>query len=479
MRFFQHINEATGREAKQKWISYTKSNPMIKNGVDILSIIEKMGYKAYIVGGAVRDLVTGDEPHDIDIATNAPINKLEDKFKTYDIGKSKDFGIVVVNRGGFQFEIAQFRQDGVYTDGRRPDSVKICQDFKGDASRRDFCFNAMGISKDGDILDYFDGIKAIQNKVVKTVGNPNDRFEEDHLRMLRAVRFAGKMDFDIDPDTSIAIKTHKDQLVKLSPERIKDEIWKMASQTGDKFVKSLKLMDELGILDIILPEVSMMKSTLETQKHHPEAYINGSGTVFDHVMSAIKQNKTKDPIINLAVLLHDIGKPGTHIQKGNRHSYFGHAEKAKDIIDSISKRLKLSNKEKDSITFAAMNHMKLFKGVEMKPSKIMKLVNDDNWSVLKAVSFCDDSCRTNMFDKKAFDNTIRNMEDISKKWGEKTVNKVAKVVDGNRVLQLTGLRPSKLVGDIVRAVTDHVINNNVKSNKEIDKLIMKFYERLR
>jgi tRNA nucleotidyltransferase (CCA-adding enzyme) len=477
MRFEDFVSESTN--IKKDWLRYIASNPMISNGVKILDVITKMGYKAYVVGGAVRDLVTGAEPHDIDIATNAPIDELEKKFKTYDIGKSKDFGIVVVNQGGFQYEIAQFRKDGEYTDGRRPDSVKICMDFEADAARRDFCFNAMGIDKDGNILDYFDGVKAIKNKLVKTVGDPNKRFEEDNLRILRAVRFAGKMDFDIDPATTDAIKANKHKLTSLSPERIKDEIWKMAGSGGHKFANSLRLMDTLGILDIILPEVSMMKTTKETERHHPEAYIEGDGTVFDHVMAALKSSKTKDPLINLSVLLHDVGKPNTHKKVDNKHTYFGHAEEAKDIIDTIAKRLKLSNKERNAITFAAMNHMKMFDGPNMKPTKVMQLVNDENWSLLKAVSWADDASRVGLFDKKAHLETIKAMEKIASKWGEKTVNKVAKVVDGNRVLKLTGVRPGKLVGEIINAVTDEVLSNNVKSDKEIDKLIMKYYKELK
>lgn len=474
MRFTGFISEST--ELKKQWFEYIKSSAMIKNGVEILDIIEKMGYSAYIVGGSVRDIILGDKPKDIDIATNCPVEKLEKKFKTYDIGKSKDFGIVVVNKGGFQYEIANFRQDGKYTDGRRPDSVRVCGEFSDDAARRDFCINAMGIDKDGNILDYFDGQKDIKNKVIKTVGNPEERFSEDYLRMMRAARFAGKLDFEIEKKTKEAIIKHKSQVVMLSPERIKDELFKMASNTGDVFVRSLKILDEVGILEIILPEVVDMKKTKETQKHHPEAYEEGSGSVFDHVMSAIKQNKLKDPITNLAVLLHDVGKTKTYKFTDGKHTYHGHAEEAKDIIDGIAKRLRMSNKEKDAILFAALNHMKLFKGNVMKPSKIIKLVNDENWGLLKAVSFCDDSCRTGMFDKKTFDDVIKNMEEISNKWGDKTLGTVTKVIDGNRVIKLTGLKQGKQVGDIIKKVTEYVINNNIKDAKEIDDLVMKFYK---
>lgn len=474
MRFNQFINES--QDIKKQWQTYIKTDSMIKNAVDILDIIEKMGYAAYIVGGSVRDIILGHKPKDIDIATNCPVDKLESKFKTFDIGKSKDFGIVVVNRGGFHYEIANFRQDGKYTDGRRPDTVKVCGGFQDDAARRDFCINAMGIDKNGDILDYFDGVKDIKNKLIKTVGNPEERFSEDYLRMMRAVRFAGKLDFEIDPKTKDAIKKHKSQVVMLSPERIKDELFKMASGTGDKFAKTLQILDDVGILDIILPEVVDMKKFKETKDHHPEAYEQGEGSVYDHVISALKQNSIKDPITNLAILLHDIGKPSTHVFQKGKHTYYEHAEKAKDIIINIAKRLRMSNKEKDAILFAALNHMKLFKGSAMKPSKIMRLVNDDNWPLLKAVSFCDDSCRTGMFDKATFDKVINDMEAISKKWSDKTLNSVAKVVDGNTVIKLTGLRPGKEVGGIIKKVTEYAIDNDIKSDREIENLIMKFYK---
>jgi tRNA nucleotidyltransferase/poly(A) polymerase len=381
----------------------------------------------------------------------------------------------VVNKGGFQYEIAQYRSDGKYLDGRRPEKVTVVMDFEQDSARRDLTVNSMGIDKEGNIIDYFDGSKDIKNKVIRTVGNPEERFSEDYLRMMRTARFAGKLGFDIDPKTKSAIQKHKSQVVMLAPERIKDELFKMASSTGDVFARSLKILDEVGILDIILPEVTAMKTTKETPDHHPEAYEEGSGAVFDHVMAALKKNKIKDPVTNLAVLLHDVGKPKTYGFKDGKHTYHGHAEEAKDIIDNIAKRLRLSNKEKDSILFAALNHMKLFKGHTMKPSKIMKLVNDENWALLKAVSYCDDSCRTGLFDKSTFDSVIKDMEAISKKWGDKTVGKVTKIVDGNRVMKLTGLRPGKQVGEIINQVSDYVINNNVKSDKEIDKLIMRFY----
>ena len=480
MRLEKYINESQDRQIKKRWEQYINTNPMIKNGVSVLDKISSKGYDAYIVGGAVRDLIMGYEPHDIDISTNCPIDVLEKLFKTYDIGQSKDFGIVAINQGGYQYEIAQFRSESEYSDGRHPTSVNFNVSLKDDMSRRDIEYNAMAIDKDGNIIDHFNGKKAIKDKIIKTVGNPNDRFEEDKLRMLRVVRFSSKYNHSIEPETKQAIENNKEGIKDISIERVKDELVKMASNSGDKFANAILTLDDVGILDIILPELTRLKGFKETVAHHPEAYQDGNGTPFDHTIAALRRNKVADPIINLSVLFHDIGKGVTHRLRsdGVRHSYFKHDKKGAELIIDIAKRLKLTNKERDSILFSAINHMKLFKGNEMKPAKILKLVTDSNWEVLKQVSYCDDSCRIGLFDKKTFDDTIDNMEKIGKKWGEKLSKKGIKIIDGNRVMKLTGLKPGKQIGDIIKSVTDYIISHNIKDQKEIDNAIIQIYKEM-
>ncbi len=361
--------------------------------------------------------------------------------------------------------------------GRRPESVSFNVSLEDDMSRRDIQYNAMAIDKDGNIIDHFNGKQAIKDKVIRTVGNPNDRLKEDHLRLLRIVRFSSKYGHSIDPKTKNAIIDNKEGIKDLSPERIKDELVKMASLSGDRFADAITTLDEVDILDIILPEITKLKGFKETERHHPEAYEQGNGTVYDHTLAALRRNKIADPLINLSVLFHDIGKQLTYKWNPDKssHSYHGHAQEGKDLIDTIAKRLKLSNKEKNTIMFSMVNHMKLFKGSSMKPSKIIKLVNDENWGVLKAVSYCDDSCRIGIFDKKTFNDTINNMEKISKKWGDKITTRLIKVVDGKHVMKLTGLHQSKELGDIIKKVTELVLNNGIKNQKDIDALIMKVY----
>jgi tRNA nucleotidyltransferase/poly(A) polymerase len=337
----------------------------------------------------------------------------------------------------------------------------------------------MAIDSDGNIIDHFDGKKAIKDKIIKTVGNPNERFKEDKLRMMRACRFSSKLCFDMDKDTKDAIIANKDGIKDISIERIKDELVKMASLSGDKFADAITTLDSVGILDIILPEITKLKEFKETPKHHPEAYIDGEGSTYDHTLAALRKNKLQDSIINLSVLFHDIGKQLTYKKIGDMHTYYGHAKEGVDIINTIAKRLKLTNKEKDAIMFSMVNHMKLFKGNSMKPNKILKLVGDENWGVLKQVSYCDDSCRIGLFDKKVFNDTINNMETISKKWSAKLNDKKIKIIDGNRVMKITGIKPSKDVGLIIKKVTDVIINKGIKDQKEIDKYIIKIYNKLK
>ena len=459
---------------KQRWKSYLAKVPMLKTSIKVLTAINKKGYEAYIVGGGVRDIVIGTNLHDVDIATNMPMEELEKMYKTYDIGQSKDFGIVVIKVDGFDYEVAQFRQDGKYIDGRKPETVQIVQTFQGDASRRDFTFNAMAIDKDGNIIDYFDGRKDIKNNVIKTVGNPIDRFEEDALRMLRAVRFSSKLGFDIEPETKGAIKQLKKNVTKLSPERIRDELMKMASQSGTKFADAITMLDDVGILEIILPEIVKLKEFRDDPKWHPEEDEQG---VFSHVLSALRRNKSEDPIVNLAILFHDLGKGVTAGTKDNGwNNFHGHASAAKDIVLDIAARLRLTNKQRDAIMFAALNHMKFHELMKMKPRKILDLVYDEHWETLKAVAFCDDSCRLQMFDRKKWDDRLKNIEDIEKKWGSKVAGGAVKIVDGKRVIELTGLRPSKMVGEIIKKVTDVVLAKGIKNPKEIDNLIKQTYK---
>lgn len=458
-------------EQVAQWKDYVKSDPELSAAVNILNKIDKAGYKAFIVGGAVRDIVMGKSSSDIDIATNMPMEKIESLWKVHDIGKSKDFGIVVVREDGHTFEVAQFRQDGKYVDGRRPEDVTITGSFEKDAERRDFTINAMGIDKNGNIIDYFDGTKDIKDKVLRTVGDPRERFGEDYLRMLRAARFSSKLGFEIDPDTKQAAKELAGNIKDLSVERIKDEIFKAASGTGDKFARFISELDDMGILDIVLPEVTKLKDFEHNLEHHPE------GGVWAHTLAALKANKVADPLVNLSILLHDVGKGATFdLKPDGTPSYFGHAEEGVKLVNDIADRLRMSAKEKETLLYAVGNHMRFHLILGMKPSKIAKLVSDDNWDVLVAVAKADEFSRGHKFmTNQDFEDIVNTAIEIKKKWGSKTVSKLMKVVDGTRIMQLTGLPSGKEVGRIIKMTTDWVIDNNITDQEDIDKYIMNLH----
>jgi tRNA nucleotidyltransferase/poly(A) polymerase len=459
-------------EQVSKWNDYVSEDPELDAAVEILKRINSKGYKAFIVGGAVRDIVMGKKPKDIDIATNMPIDEIEKIWKSTDIGKSKDFGIVLARHKGHSFEIAQFRQDGKYVDGRRPEDVTIAGSFQQDAERRDFTINAMGVDKDGNIIDYFDGTRDIKDKVLRTVGNPKDRFGEDYLRMMRAARFSSRLGFDIDPATKTAAKELSGNVKKLAAERIKDEIFKAAGETGDKFAKFIAELDDMGILDIILPEVTKLKGFEHDPEHHPE------GDVWQHTLAALKYNKVADPLVNLSILLHDVGKGLTFdLKPDGTPSYFGHAEEGVKLVDDIADRLRMSAKEKETLLYTVGNHMKFHLIHKIKPSKIARLVSDDNWDVLVAVARADEFSRGEKFmSDQDFEDIVNTAIEVKNKWGSKGVTKLMKIVDGNRVMELTGLKPGKEVGKVIAKVTEWVIDNNITDQEDIDRYIKSLFK---
>lgn len=465
------------------WQNYVERIPILKKGVDIITRLEKEGgpdAKAYIVGGAVRDVVTGEkEPDDIDIATNVPMDKIEEIFgKSHDIGSNKDFGIVIVNYEGEDFEVAQFRSDGKSTDGRRPDSVEIVLDFETDAGRRDFTINAMGVDKNGVIYDYFDGQNDIKNRVIKFVGDPEERIEEDFIRMLRAIRFGSRLGFELSDETLKAIQglaskispKKKGDIRGVAGERIYKELKKMAQQEGPKFAEAILMLDKSGMLQYILPEVAKMKEFEHSVEHHPE------GGVFQHTIEALRSSKVKDPIVNMGILLHDVGKVKTHeLDADGKHRYFGHAQAADEIIEDIAQRFHLDNKSKKAIQFAAINHMKMHDLLKMSNSKIAQLMDDDAFDILVKVAEADAKSRGKLFDKQGWQQIMNKIDKIASTFEDRKAREaVKKVVNGRWVMELRGIKkPGPEIGRIINTVMDEILNKNININDKetIAKLI--------
>lgn len=457
MKFKQYILQ---EEAIKDWEKYVKRIPMLKVAIEVMKKLQKYG-DIYIVGGAVRDIITGEKsPDDIDLATNIDPEIIEDNFKIFDIGKNKDFGVTVIKYKGFEFEIAQFRTDNYQNElGKGASTVKIISNFKDDAARRDFQINAIAVDSEGNIIDHFEGIKAIQNKIIKTVGDPKERFKEDNVRMLRAVRFSSRLGFDIDKETSSAIQDMAQNIENVAPERIVKELLKMADQSGDKFADAIMKMKDTGLLKYILPEVLKLDDFEHDEENHPE------GNVWDHTIAALKANKLKDPIINLATLLHDIGKIKTYKNQKGKHTYYNHAKESVNIIIDIADRLRLDNKTKKALIFSAENHMKMHDFFDMSNNKIMKLIQNDNWDLLYNVAMLDDKARQHLFNNKKWEDILKKVSELNSRFNDqKSKEKIKKIVNGDIVMKLTGLKQGKKVGDIIKSTIEWIYNNNININ---------------
>ncbi|MDD5651691.1 MAG: CCA tRNA nucleotidyltransferase, partial [Candidatus Nanoarchaeia archaeon] len=350
------------------WEHYFNNNCELKYALEIMKKLNEAGYKSYIVGGAIRDIIMGNNPSDIDLTTNAYPSDIEKVFgRTISVGKSREMGISVVPYKGYNFEVSTFRTD-LYTDltkGNGANSVNLTRSLKKDISRRDYKINQLLADVNGNIIDISGGLKDIKNKVISTVGDPNLRFKEDQIRSLRAVRFSSRLGFTISPETIEAMKQNAPEITKVAPERITKELMKMAEQSGPAFAEAIITMDKVGLLQYILPEIFKMHELEHNKEFHPE------GNVFQHTIEALKSQELKDPIINLSVLMHDVGKINTQSvdDQGFIH-YLRHAQEADKLIDQIADRLKFDNETRTKIQFAAINHMKIHEFLDMSNSKI-------------------------------------------------------------------------------------------------------------
>jgi len=448
------------------WEQGIATNPMLAAGRSFLRVLDAKyeNSQNLIVGGTVRDLILEKPIKDVDIATNIDISIIEKDFEAYDIGKSKDFGIVVVKFQGFDFEVAQFRSDGVYTNSRHPDSVKTVSDFKVDSSRRDFTINALGVDANGDIVDHHNGVNDIHDRILRTVGDPKQRFTEDAIRIFRLFRFASRLKFVISKDTLHAAKelvtsNHTDNL---SMERVRDELFKAACD-GKTLANFIEHLDNVDLLVKILPEIKALQGLPQSPIHHPE------GCCLSHTLAAVRASRSTDPIINVAVLLHDVGKGITYKNRDGKHTYYGHENIGIKLLKDIEKRLKISGRDMDTIEFASKNHMKAhYIGAKLSKPKIISLVNDPNWNALKDVCYADEMSRgAPLADPEGFKTKMEYAESVtneaSQGGGAEGLKQRLKIlIDGKKVLEwIPELNDHKTyIGDVLRNTRTWIINSN-------------------
>jgi poly(A) polymerase len=331
----------------------------------IVRRLREAGHQALLAGGCVRDLLRGETPKDYDVATDARPEQVEALFPgTRSVGRQ--FGVSIVVLDGRAYEVAAFRSESGYSDGRHPDGVTFCGPEE-DAGRRDFTINGMFWDPVADeVLDFVGGRDDLEHGVLRAIGEPAERFREDHLRLIRAVRFAARLGFAIEPDTREAIRRMAALLAKVSPERVQQELRIILTDRDP--AGALRLMDALGLLDVVFPEMADMRGCEQPENYHPE------GDVFVHTILTVEK-LGEFPLFELAMaaLLHDVGKPEASRREGPK-CFARHCQIGRELARKVCRRLRLSNAETDRICWLVDRHLYFRDAHKMRPSTIKRII---------------------------------------------------------------------------------------------------------
>ena len=360
-----------------------------------LRVVERLrsaGYEAYLAGGCVRDLLLGREPRDYDVATSAAPDVVLGLFpRTFAVGAH--FGVVIVATCAaedaassaeaepeyVQTEVATFRSDGAYSDGRHPDTVRYTTSAEEDVRRRDFTINGLLLNPvrgadnlQQSVIDYVGGMEDLHARLLQAIGRPHERFQEDHLRMLRGVRFAARFDFVIEEGTKAATQALAGRISAVSRERVRDELTKMLTEGHAR--RAFELLDETGLLAEVLPEIARMKGVEQPPQYHPE------GDVWVHTLGLLAQLEEGCPVtLAWGALLHDVGKPPTFRQAPDRIRFDGHVEVGVAMSAEILKRFRFSNEDTRQILSLVQNHMRFADTGRMKASTLKRFFRLENF----------------------------------------------------------------------------------------------------
>lgn len=428
----------------------------------VLKRLEKNGYEAYVVGGCVRDILLGNKPNDFDIATNALPEEVEEIFKDKKIiNIGKKFGTIVIYLDREKVEVTTFRSEGTYLDGRKPEKVKFLTSIEEDLSRRDFTINAIAYNRKTGFVDPFNGIKDLKMKKLTTVGNPNYRFSEDYLRIIRAVRFSCKLDFNIDKETFVAGKELSKNISKISIERVRDEFFKIL--LCNKPSIGIRLMEKLKILEIILPELIPSIGFKQYNPHHDKDVYNHTLCVIDNTPPILS--------IRLAALFHDIGKPFTFSRddEGLGH-FYGHDKLGVNIANKVLKRFKCPKALIEEVSILVKEHMTYHNSFSDKGIKrLIRRVGEKNIFNLFSLQKSDRKC-SNI--NASFYDIIKLEEKVIKTlYKEEAFDVNHLEINGNDLINL-GYKEGKIIGDILEYLLDVVMEYPSKNKKEILKKIV-------
>ncbi|MEY2495577.1 MAG: hypothetical protein QOJ45_2069 [Verrucomicrobiota bacterium] len=429
-----------------------KSNtPMELTARDIASRLHAAGHVAYFAGGCVRDLLRGEIPKDIDIATDARPEAVQKMFpRTYAVGAH--FGVIVVLENGMQFEVATFRSDGAYLDGRHPTEVHFAT-AKEDAARRDFTINGMFFDPEAnEVIDFVGGRADLEARLIRAIGDPAQRFAEDRLRMLRAIRFATVLGFEIEPATWDAVVAQAPSISEISAERIREELVRIFM--SPRRVRGWDLLDASGLMKIVLPELEAMRGCEQPPQFHPE------GDVFKHtrIMLELLPDDASLPLV-FSVLFHDIGKPPTSVvDEAGRIRFNGHDRIGAEMTEAVMERLRFSRAEIDATVEAVRQHM-VFKDVpNMRVAKLKRFMARSTFA---------DELELHRVDCASSHGMMDNYDFLQKKRDEFANEPIIPppLVRGDDLLAL-GLKPGPKFGEILEAVETRQLEGALTNRDE-------------
>jgi putative nucleotidyltransferase with HDIG domain len=425
---------------------------MKETAVNIVRQLQVAGFAAFWVGGCVRDFLLGREPQDFDIATDAKPEQVEKLFtKTIPVGKK--FGVMVVVEDKHQFQVATFRAEADYQDGRRPEKIEFAN-AEADASRRDFTVNGLFYDPITEKThDWVGGEKDLRTKIIRTIGKPEERFAEDHLRLLRAVRFAAQLGFEIEPETFSAIKSLAPKIKIISAERVRDELLKLFSPPHA--ARGLVLLRESGLLEHILPELAATIDCEQSPDFHPE------GSVFNHICLMLeKLPSDSNELLPWTVLLHDIAKPVTaerNAATGKIH-FYGHEKVGAAMAERILRRLKFPNKQIEEIVACVLHHMQFKDVKQMRKATLRRLLLRETFPLELELHKLD--CLGSHGDLELYDFLIQQAEEFKK---QPTIR--PPLLTGKDLIAL-GMKPGKELGALLAEIREKQLADELKNRRE-------------
>jgi len=413
--------------------------------------LRQRGFQAYFVGGCVRDLLRGVEPKDYDVATDARPEQVLDLFPG-SLAVGVQFGVVGVLEGDHRVEVATFRNDGLYTDGRRPDAVHYSNDPREDVLRRDFTINGLLLDPLTDeVLDFVEGQRDLERRLIRAIGNPERRFEEDRLRMLRAVRFAASLEYEIEPETFAAIHRLSAKIAGVSAERVRDEVLRILSSGRAR--RGFELLDASGLLARILPEIAAMKGVEQPPEFHPE------GDVWTHTLLMLEALPAEcSPTLAMGVLLHDVGKPPTFRVAPDRIRFDNHVSVGAVMAEEICRRLRLSQEQTAQIVALVEHHLRFRDVPQMRESTLKRFLRLEKF---------EEHLELHRLDCLSSHRNLDNYEWVRAKLAELPAEAIRPkpLVNGDDLIQM-GYRPSPQFKEILRAVEDAQLEGQVTSSEE-------------